>query len=101
MKRIIIIALAIILCFAFTVQAEPLVKAVFKVKWKDGTPQLPELPEGMDLYGCESCGISAMEHVTVAGHIDAEIVTLESVMNEIIANHQAVVKFVRYAEEPE
>ena len=73
-----------------------MVKAVFKVKWKDGTPQLPELPEGMEIYG-----ISAMEHVTVAGHIDAEIQAYESVMNEIIANHQSVVKFVRYAEEPE
>ena len=96
MKKIIIIALAIILCFAFTVQAEPLQRAVFKVKWKNGTPDLPELPEGMEIYG-----ISAMEHVTVAGHIDARITAYESVMNEIINNHGNVVKFVRYVEEPE
>ncbi len=71
-------------------------KAVFKVKWKDGTPQLPELPESMEIYG-----ISAMEHVTVAGHIEAEIQAEESVMDEIIANYQAVVKFVRHIKEPE
>ena len=100
MKKIIIISMAIIFCFAVTVRAEPIISAVFKVKWKDGTPTLPELPEGMD-YDCESCGISAMEHVTVAGHIDAEITAYESVMNEIINNHGNVVKFVRYVEEPE
>ncbi len=71
-------------------------KAVFKVKWKGGTPDLPTLPEGMEILG-----ISAMEHVTVAGHIDAEIAADEAVMNEIINNHQAVVTFVRYVEKPE
>ena len=96
MKRIIIIALAIILCFAVTVQAEPLVKAVFKVKWKNGTPRLPELPEPMEIYG-----ISADEHVTTNGHIKAEIQAYESVMNKIIENHRHVVSFVRYVEEQE
>ncbi len=96
MKRTIVISMAIILCLAVTVQAEPLQKAVFKVKWKDGTPDLPELPEDMEIYG-----ISADEHVTTNGHIKAEIQAYESVMNEIIANHKTVVKFVRYVEEPE
>ena len=68
-------------------------KAVFKAKWKDGTPTLPELPEGMEILG-----ISAMEHVTVAGHIDAEIWCDEDVMNEIIDNHRHVVSFVRWVE---
>ena len=69
-------------------------KAVFKVKWKDGTPRLPELPEGMEILG-----ISAMEHVTHSGHIDARMRCEEDVMNEIINNHHNVVSFVRYLEE--
>ena len=71
-------------------------KAVFKGKWKNGTPQLPELLEGMEILG-----ISAMEHVTVAGHIDAEITADEAVMDEIINNHGNVVTFVRYVEKNE
>ena len=96
MKKLIIILLAIVFCFAVTVQAEPLVKVVFKVKWKGGTPDLPILPEGMEMLG-----ISAMEHVTVAGHIDAEITAYESVMDEIINNHGNVVTFIRYVEKSE
>lgn len=69
-------------------------KAIFKVKWKDGTPDLPELPEGMEILG-----ISAMEHVTGSGHIDARIRASEDVMDEIIDNHKSVVSFVRYIED--
>lgn len=71
-------------------------KVVFKVKWKDGTPRLPELPEGMEILG-----VSAMEHVTGSGYIDAQITADEDVMNEIIENCRNIVSFVRYVEEIE
>lgn len=53
-------------------------KAVFKVKWKDGTPQLPELSEGMEIDG-----ISANESITGNGVIEAEIQADESVIEEL------------------
>lgn len=45
------------------------------IEWKNGTPQLPELPEGVQIDG-----ISAMESVTGSGIIRAQITAEENVI---------------------
>ncbi len=62
-------------------------KAILIVEWKDGTPQLPELPEGMEILG-----ISAMEDVTTNGTIRAMIEATEDVIEELKSH----LEFINY-----
>lgn len=70
-------------------------KAVFIVTYVKGTPQIPELPEGMEVLG-----VSAMAHITNDGCISTRLRADEAVIEEL-KNHGEVLTFVEYIEEEE
>lgn len=61
-------------------------KAIFKVEWLNGTPQLPE--------GYEIDGVSADGQITGSGIINAEITASEATIEAL----KDVLEFVRYQE---
>ncbi len=65
-------------------------KAIFIIEWKNGTPQMPELSEGMEVDS-----ISADEHVTTNGVIKTIIKADEEVIEEL----KNYLEFVEYIHE--